>query len=276
MGHVTFDNTMIRKPAVSGRFYPSDPDDLLRTLNGFFEPAATISSAIGLVVPHAGYIYSGHVAGAVYSRIQIPQRSIILCPNHTGFGVPLSIMKSGGWQTPLGTMSIDEELCEALMAADPQLENDFEAHRSEHALEVQLPFIQRQGSSARFVPITVGTGNLQHLQMLGEAVAKVVTALAPDALIIASSDMNHYESDALTRIKDRKAIDQILAMNPEGLYDVVRRENISMCGYGPTVAMLTAAKRLGASKTELVKYATSGDISQDFDFVVGYAGMIIS
>jgi len=268
---------MIRKPAVSGRFYPSNPSELQQELEGFFEPASEPLKAIGLVVPHAGYMYSGHVAGAVYSRIQLPERNIILCPNHTGFGVPLSIMKSGAWQTPLGTMSIDEELCDALIAADPQLEDDFEAHRSEHALEVQLPFMQHmKGSSVRFAPITLGTGNLSLLQALGEAIAKVVQTTAPDALIIASSDMNHYESDAVTRIKDRKAIDQILAMNPEGLFDVVRRENISMCGYGPTVSMLTAAKRLGASKAELVKYATSGDVSLDFDYVVGYAGLIIS
>jgi AmmeMemoRadiSam system protein B len=163
------------------------------------------------------------------------------------------------------------------MAADPYLEDDVEAHRFEHALEVQLPFMQHiAGSSIRFVPITVGTSNLQRLQALGRAIADVVQSLSPGALIIASSDMNHYESDAITRVKDRKAIDQILAMNPEALYDVVRRENISMCGYGPAVSMLTAARLLGASKAELVKYATSGDVSLDFDRVVGYAGVIVS
>jgi MEMO1 family protein len=177
----------------------------------------------------------------------------------------------------LGEMTIDQELAEALMKADSYLEDDIEAHRFEHATEVQLPFLQQWGPAAgRFVPITIGTGNLERLQELGLAIAKVVEQTAPGALIIASSDMNHYESDAVTRVKDRKAIDQILAMDPEGLFNVVRRENISMCGYGPTVAMLTAAKRLGASRAELVKYATSGDVSMDFDHVVGYAGIIIS
>jgi MEMO1 family protein len=268
---------MIRKPAVSGRFYPADPDELQKTLQGFVEQTQTPLKAIGLVVPHAGYMYSGHVAGAVYSQIRLPVRSIVLCPNHTGFGTPLSIMPSGAWQTPLGLMEIDQGLCAALMKADPRLQDDIEAHRFEHALEVQLPFMQHiGGSSLRFVPITVGTGNLDALQALGRAIAHVVRTLAPDTLIIASSDMNHYESDAITRVKDRKAIDQILEMDPEGLYDVVRRENISMCGYGPTVAMLTAAKMLGASNAELVKYATSGDVSLDFDHVVGYAGITIS
>jgi len=268
---------MIRKPAVSGRFYPANPDELRNVVGGFLDPLQTRSKSIGVVVPHAGYMYSGHVTGAVYSRIELPLRTIVLCPNHTGLGAPLSIMKSGAWQTPLGQLEIDEELSRELMKADPLLEADGKAHQFEHAIEVQLPFMQQMaGSSVRFVPITLGTSHLEKLQMLGRSIAIVVQAVAPEALIIASSDMNHYESDAITRVKDRKAIDQILTLNPEGLYDVVRRENISMCGYGPTVSMLTAAKMLGASKAELVKYATSGDVSLEFDYVVGYAGVTIS
>jgi len=163
------------------------------------------------------------------------------------------------------------------MQADADLEDDIDAHRYEHAIEVQLPFLQYiGGSSVQFVPITVGTINLQRLKALGRAIAKVIQTVAPQALIVASSDMNHYESDAVTRVKDSKAIDQILAMNPEGLYEVVGRENISMCGYGPAVVMLTAANILGVSKAELVRYATSGEASLDFDHVVGYAGIIVS
>jgi len=185
-------------------------------------------------------------------------------------------MRAGAWQTPLGELQIDEALCTALINADPDLEDDIEAHRFEHSLEVQLPFMQHMaGFAVRFVPITIGVGDLAHLQALGRAIAQVIQSIAPETLIIASSDMNHYESDAITRVKDRKAIDQILSMNPQGLHDVVRRENISMCGYGPTVSMLTAAKILGARKAELVKYATSGDVSLDFDHVVGYAGIIV-
>jgi AmmeMemoRadiSam system protein B len=268
---------MIRQPAVSGRFYPAQPDELVRTVQTFLEPVETRQKALGLVVPHAGYVYSGHVAGAVYSRVILPARSIVLCPNHTGLGTPLSTMKSGSWRTPLGEVQIDEELSSALLSADPYLQDDTAAHKFEHATEVQLPFLQHCGvTDSRFVPITVGTGSLQRLQELGDAMAQVIRQIAPDALIIASSDMNHYESDAVTRIKDHKAVDQILAMAPEGLFDVVLRENISMCGYGPTVAMLTAANLLGASKAELVRYATSGDVSLDFDHVVGYAGIIVS
>jgi AmmeMemoRadiSam system protein B len=268
---------MIRKPAVSGRFYPAEPDELQKAVQDFLDLTQPSTKSIGVIVPHAGYMYSGHVAGAVYSKIALPPRNIILCPNHTGLGPPLSIMKAGAWQTPLGRMRIDEELCAALIEADPHLEDDTAAHRLEHAIEVQLPFMQHIGGPAvRFVPITIGTSNLERLQGLGGAVAEVVRRAAPEALIVASSDMNHYESDAVTRVKDRKAIDQILAMNPEGLYKVVQRENISMCGYGPAVSMLTAAKLLDASNATLVKYATSADVSRDFDYVVGYAGLMVS
>jgi AmmeMemoRadiSam system protein B len=272
---------MVRQPAVAGRFYPAEPGKLSESIREFLEPAIRPNQAhikpLGVVVPHAGYMYSGHVAGAVYAQIDLPQRNIVLCPNHTGLGTPLSIMKTGAWRTPLGDMQIDEEMSAALMHEDPYLEEDSSAHRLEHAVEVHIPFMQHiGGASVRFVPITVGTGHFDHLEELGHAIARVIQETSPGALIIASSDMNHYESDAVTRIKDRKAIDQVLAMNPRGLYDVVRRENISMCGYGPTVAMLTAAKLLGATRAELVKYATSGDVSLDFDHVVGYAGMLVS
>jgi len=268
---------MIRKPAVAGRFYPSNSNDLLSELKNFVHPIDNPAKAIGIIAPHAGYMYSGHVAGAVYSEVKMPRRNIVLCPNHTGRGVPLSIMRSGEWETPLGNMRIDEELCSALMDADPDLEHDTLAHQFEHSLEVQLPFMRHvAGADVTFVPITIGTGSWTQLSNLGRAIAAVIEKAAPDALIIASSDMNHYESDAITRIKDRKAIDEVLELDALGLYDVVEREDISMCGYGPATAMLTAARVLGASKADLVKYATSADVSGDFDRVVGYAGMMIT
>jgi AmmeMemoRadiSam system protein B len=267
---------MLRTPAVSGRFYPSQPEELTQNILSFIEPVDDHSRVIGIVVPHAGYMYSGHVAGAVYSRIVIPPRVIVLCPNHTGFGPPLSIMSNGAWQTPLGSLEIDDELSAELMQADGELRDDATAHRFEHATEVQLPFLQHlAGSKVRFVPITVGTGKYASLELLGKTMGEVLAGSETLALIISSSDMNHYESDDITRVKDRKAIDQVLALDPEGLFDTVRRENISMCGYGPTVAMLVAARSLGASKSDLVRYATSGDVSGDFDRVVGYAGMTV-
>src|SRR5437867_9058177 len=192
---------MLRRPAVAGRFYPAEPEKLTGSIREFLEPPRERIHALGVVVPHAGYIYSGHVAGAVYARVELPQRNIVLCPNHTGFGTPLSIMRSGAWQTPLGDMQIDQELCENLMAADPYLKDDVEAHRYEHALEVQLPFMQHvAGPSATFAPITVGTADWQRLEELGRAIGEVLRKIDQTALIIASSDMNHYESDAVTRV----------------------------------------------------------------------------
>ena len=276
--------TAIRQPAVAGRFYPGNAQHLraeietlttLRATAGQELPEARIA-AVGCVVPHAGYMYSGAVAGAVYRRLELPRRYVILCPNHTGVGEPLAIMSRGAWHTPLGDIPVDAELADALKAAMPLLSEDPTAHRYEHALEVQLPFLQVLRPCFQFVPITVGTSNFEALSALGAALGSLLANLSEPALVIASSDMNHYESDSVTRVKDRRAIDQILALDPRGLYDTVRQGNISMCGYGPATIMLTAARKLGATKAELVRYATSGDVSGERDMVVGYAGIAIS
>lgn len=268
--------TMIRQPAVAGQFYPGRTETLLREITEYTSTKAERRAAFGCVVPHAGYMYSGHVAGAVYAAIDLPKRFIILCPNHTGMGAPLAIMSEGRWHTPLGDAEIDSELAQQLKSRFSLLTEDSEAHNKEHALEVQLPFLQALVRDFTFVPITVGTGQLEVLQALGVSMATVVKESKSPVLIIASSDMNHYEDDAVTRIKDQKAIQQVQQLNPAGLHHVVQTEHITMCGYGPTVAMLTAAKKLGAQKAELIKYATSGDISGDRDWVVGYAGVVIS
>src|SRR5208283_4772368 len=201
--------------------------------------------AVGCIVPHAGYVYSGAVAGAVYRRLQLPRRCVILCPNHTGCGEALAIMSRGVWHTPLGDAAVDAELADSLKAATLLLSEDPEAHRYEHALEVQLPFLQVLRPDFRFVPITVGTSNFDSLSTLGQAIGIVLSNLPEHALVVASSDMNHYESDSVTRVKDRRAIDQVLALNPRGLYDTVREGHISMCGYGPATIMLTAARHMG-------------------------------
>jgi len=247
-------------------------------IDSFVDHTFVPGPAIGVIVPHAGYIYSGHVAGAIYTRVVVPSRTIILCPNHTGFGVPLSIMSRGAWQTPLGSLHIDSEMADALMSANPGLEEDFEAHRQEHAIEVQLPFVQRSqhGHDTRFVPITVGVSGWDALERLGKSIAETILRIDRTTLIIASSDMNHYESDAVTRVKDARAIEPILKLEAKALHEIVRRENISMCGAGPAAAMIVASKILGATQAELVKYATSAEVSEDFNRVVGYAGVIVS
>jgi AmmeMemoRadiSam system protein B len=267
--------TSVRQPAVAGQFYPDDPAALRRELHTYL-PASPQQRALGCIVPHAGYVYSGHVAGAVYARLELPKRFIILCPNHTGFGEPLAIMSAGAWSTPLGEAKIDTPLAEALKKAFPYLEEDATAHLREHSLEVQLPFLQELAGDFSFVPICIGAGQLAVLAALGQAIAEVVRAEGEPVLVIASSDMNHYETDSLTRVKDEKAIAPILALDPAGLHATVQREHISMCGYAPAVTMLTAAKALGASHAELVKHATSGDIFGERERVVGYAGITIS
>jgi AmmeMemoRadiSam system protein B len=267
---------MVRESAVVGRFYPADPAVLRGDLQSYLSPPQKLISAIACMVPHAGYMYSGAVAGAVFSRIAAPSRCIILCPNHTGRGHPLSLMSEGAWRTPLGDVNIDHELAEQLLQAYPALTDDSEAHRFEHAIEVELPFLQLIRPELFFVPIAVGTSRLILLEQLGETIARVIHNFGRKVLIIASSDMNHYEDDSTTRVKDRKAIERILALDPTGLHETVINESISMCGFGPTVAMLTAARRLGANKAELVQYATSADVSGDRETVVGYAGIIVT
>jgi AmmeMemoRadiSam system protein B len=270
----------IRAPAVAGRFYPGRADELLRDVRAYTSagkiPAETKRiAAIGCVAPHAGYIYSGGVAGAVYSRLEIPSHCVILCPNHTGKGLPLAIMANTTWLTPLGEVLADAELGARLLRRFPPLQEDSAAHRAEHAIEVQLPFLQAQQPKLNLVPIAIGTSNFDVLHGLGEALAEVIAAFEEQVLIVASSDMNHYESDAVTRVKDHKAIERVLALDARGLWEVVMNEDISMCGFGPTVVMLTAAKLLGATSATLVKYATSGDVSGDYESVVGYAGIIV-
>src|SRR5438067_10090929 len=230
----------VRQPAVAGRFYPGDPKVLRSDVQSYLSAIEEPVAVIGCVVPHAGYMYSGHVVRAVFARLQVPGRSILMCPNHTGRGRPLSIMSHGSWETPLGAVPIDSELADALKQRYPLLSEDVEAHRSEHAVEVELPFLLARRPHFTFVPIALGTGHYDALHGLGEAIADVIAAQRDPVLIIASSDMNHYENDQITRVKDHKAIDHILQLDPEGLYKVVMNEEISMCGFGPTVAMLAA------------------------------------
>jgi hypothetical protein len=267
---------VLRPPAVAGRFYPDDPAELTRQIAGFASSAEEpLRPAFACLVPHAGYRYSGHVAGAVYARLKLPRRFLLLGPRHFPRGKPQAILSEGAWQTPLGQAEIDTELARDLKAAYPPLCEDGVAHETEHAIEVQLPFLQSLAGDFRFVPIALGPTDYVQLESLGHAIANVVRRQQDPVLIIASSDMNHYESDEITRRKDGLAIERVLALDAAGLFDVVRREEISMCGFGPAVSMLTAVRLLGATRTTLVRYATSGDINGDRNEVVGYAGVIV-
>jgi MEMO1 family protein len=268
---------MIRPPAVAGRFYPDDPERLRAAVDSFLAGGNKQNkiAARACLVPHAGYVYSGSVAGEVYRRIEIPSRVILIGPRHFPRGAALAILSDGAWQTPLGMAPIDHPLAEKIVQAFPPLKEDAVAHGTEHSLEVQLPFLQRLAPSFAFVPIVIGPARWETLEGLGHALAGVIASEREPVLLIASSDMNHYESDAVTRVKDRKAIEQILALDPRKLYETVREENISMCGYTAAVAVLIATHDLGATRAELIRYATSGDVNGDMEQVVGYAGMVI-
>lgn len=270
----------VRGEAVAGQFYPLSPKALRSEVEEFLQRGGSIGNgrrvrALGVIAPHAGYIYSGAVAGAVYAQVEVPRKVIVLCPNHTGMGEPLAIMSHGRFRTPLGEVEIDAALGESLKRGFALLREDEQSQLREHAVEVQLPFLQAMREDLTIVPITVGIGQYEVLSALGVVMAKTIAECGEPVLMVASSDMNHYESDEHTRVKDALAIEQVLGLQPKGLYDTVRAQKISMCGYGPAVAMLTAALRLGAKSAELVKYATSGDVSGDRRTVVGYAGIAV-
>ena len=269
---------MLRLPAVSGRFYPSDPSELTTLIRQYAQADKSVVQlrAKACLVPHAGYVYSGHVAGTVFARLAIPKKIVILGVRHYPRGESAAILSSGAWRTPLGDAPIDEALAEALRAACPLLREDSMAHSAEHSLEVQIPFLQVLRPEFSFVPIALGTVRFEDLIKVGEAIGSVLAESDEEILLLTTSDLNHYENDAMTRVKDRKAIDRILALDAAGLYDTCRDESISMCGLGPTVAMLIAVKKLGEVRAELVRYATSGDVSGDFSAVVGYAGMLFT
>ena len=269
--------TPVRPPAFAGRFYPRDPQILREEIHSYLSQDSSQEAvfAFGCIAPHAGYMYSGHVAGAVFAKLEIPELCVVMCPNHTGKGRPLAIVSEGTWDTPLGSVPIATEFATDLKERCPLVEEDATAHRSEHAVEVELPFLQARQPQLEFVPIALGTKQFEALEQLGFALANAITAYGNPVLIVASSDMNHYESDAITRAKDHSAIDAVLRLDARGLYEVVTQQQVSMCGFGPAVAMLTATKELGATSGELMKYATSGDISGDRDLVVGYAGIVV-
>src|SRR6266568_3247099 len=269
---------MLRLPAVAGRFYPSDPKELTSLIRNYLEPDAQQKSisAKACLVPHAGYMYSGHVAGAVFARLELPKKIIVLGVRHYPRGEHAAILSSGAWRTPLGDAPIDEGLAGALRRECPLLREDSVAHSTEHSLEVQVPFLQALAPGFSFVPVALGTVQFESLVSVGEALGRVLKNAKESVLLLTTSDLNHYEDDATTRMKDRKAIDLLLARDARGLYDTCRNEDISMCGLGPAVALLTALHALGAEKAELVKYGTSADVSGDRSMVVGYAGMIFS
>jgi AmmeMemoRadiSam system protein B/AmmeMemoRadiSam system protein A len=267
---------VVRSPVVAGQFYPGSPDQLRSMIQEMVDEEAASEEVIGLVAPHAGYMYSGPVTGATISRVNFKDTFIIIGPNHTGGGKPLSIMTEGVWQTPLGEVEVDSEMAKKILAECKYLEEDYRAHQYEHSIEVQVPFLQYFKPDVKIVPIIFGYAKSDYYKEIGRGIAKALKDLNREAVIMASSDMNHYEPQETTRGKDNEAIEAILALDEDGLIERVREFNITMCGYATAVALITAAKELGAKGAELVRYQTSGDTTGDFSSVVGYAGIIIT
>lgn len=267
---------MIREPAVSGQFYPATAAGLQKAVLSYLEKGAKKEKAKGSVCPHAGYIYSGGVAGATLSRIQPAKTFIILGPNHTGLGRPFSVMKSGQWKTPLGSVEIDDKLASAIIEGSKFIEEDTSAHIYEHSIEVQLPFLQVLFKDFKFVPIVISSSDAKTYKNVGIDIANAVKKSKSDAVIIASSDMTHYEPQAKAEQKDKQAINAILDLDVDKLLGAVAEFDITMCGYGTVSVMLAACKELGATSSKLVKYQTSGDTSGDYSSVVGYAGILIT
>lgn len=267
---------MLRRTAVAGVFYPDRPAAVEAEVSRLMADVTPRLAAAAIVVPHAGWKYSGGVAGAVYARVIVPRLAIILGPNHTGRGSAGSIMCRGRWALPGAEVPIAEELAYRILSASAVLEDDEIAHRGEHAIEVQLPFLRRVRPDLEFVPIALQRDDLGFCRDVGHAIATVIGTLAEPALLVCSTDLNHYESQAASNRKDRLAIAAILTLEPERLRAVVREHEISMCGLAPALATLAALRELGQARAELVRYQTSGDVTGDFERVVGYAGLIMS
>lgn len=265
---------MTRDPAVSGQFYPADRKILLSELESMIPAGVEKVAAIGAVVPHAGYIYSGPVAGEVYARLEPRGCYVILGPNHTGHGDRFACCMDS-WSTPLGPVEVDREFLSKWMSRTTLVTEDPAAHAFEHSIEVQLPFIQKTSPEAKIIPITLRHGSLSEYEELAGALASVAREEGKKPVVIASSDMTHYEPREIAEKKDSLAIRTILDLDAEGLLEVVEENGISMCGYIPTAIMLMYAKEMGAKKAELVKYSDSGDVAGHAAQVVGYAGIII-
>ena len=270
----TMDAT-IRPPAVAGAFYPGPKGELERALDTLLPEPGPQHELLACISPHAGYLYSGMVAGRLFAHLKIPRRVVVIGPNHTGAGAPIAVAPHEGWRTPLGDQALDMDLAERLLAAVPAAEPDSRAHWREHSIEVQLPFLMRRREDLVVLPVCLKRLSVGDCLELGSILAGIIRELGEPVGIVASSDMSHFQPADVAHTQDHLAIDAALARDPAGLYEVVHRNRISMCGVIPATVALAAANELGAKDAHLVDYATSGDVTGDASSVVGYAGVCI-
>jgi len=265
---------VIRNPYVAGYFYPASASEIKTMLAKYVNKDAPKEEAVGLLVPHAGYQYSGAVAGATISRINFKDTFIIIGPTHTGLGKPFSVMVEGTWRTPLGEVEVDSELAKKIVDTSEYAEADTRAHQEEHAVEVQLPFLQYIRPDVRIVPVILAGASSEIYKEIGRSIAGSIKELNREAVILASGDMTHREPQASAEEKDMKAVEAMLALDEDELTRRYKDLRISMCAHGPVVTLIAAAKELGVAGAELIKYQTSGDATGDYAEVVGYAGVI--
>jgi hypothetical protein len=271
---------MIRPPAVAGQFYPATASEVDGALDTLIHAAPARRRAIAVVCPHAGWKYSGHTAGLVYSRVEIPDRVILVGPNHHGIGSQYAVYSAGSWHTPVGDVPVAEPLACDLLDNCELLADDTQAHTQEHSLEVQVPMLLRANPNVRIVPVLIGgnwpeSGGRRNLREIGAAIAQTVRGYGQPVLLLASTDLNHYENQETSAIKDKLVLDAVVNLDHEALMDRVIDVAVSMCGVASTYVVLYAAQRLGAKHAELLEYRTSGDVSGDFTNVVGYGAVVI-
>lgn len=267
--------TTTREPAVAGAFYPGSASELERQVQQLTPVQSERHDLLACIAPHAGYVYSGGVAGELYGHLNVPKRVVVLGPNHTGTGAMVAVAPHDQWHTPFGAQKVDVELAKLLVGAAPAAVFDANAHWREHSLEVQLPFLVARQPDLAFLPICLGHLGLDQCLDLGRTLSNLILDLEEPVGLVASSDMSHYVTDDQARTLDHLAIDAALTRNPAALYETVHREGITMCGVVPATVAIAAANELGASRAHLVAYATSGDASGDRSAVVGYAGICV-
>jgi len=265
---------MIRNPSVAGYFYPGSKAELKAMIAKYVDKKAPKEEVVGLLAPHAGYQYSGEVAGATISRVAFKDTFIIIGPTHSGLGKPFSVMPEGTWRTPLGDVEVDAELARKIIALSEYAEEDYAAHEDEHAVEVQVPFLQYIKPDVRIVPMILAGASLTIYKEIGHAIAGAIKELGREAVILASGDMTHHEPAARAKEKDMKAVEAMLALDEDELTRRYNNLHITMCAHGPVATLIAAAKELGATGAELVKYMNSGDATGDHSDVVAYAGVI--
>lgn len=266
---------MDRQPCVAGQFYSPGTNSLKAEVNRFLGETKNPRKALAAIAPHAGYIYSGRIAGTVFSQVIVPKTCLIISPNHTGLGKSASVWKHGNWIIPTGSIPVDSNFASTLLKNCPLLAADQDAHISEHSIEVILPFLLARQPQLSIIPITVSHLNLESCKEIGKAIALTIKDYGQDVLIVASTDMNHYEEQKTTTAKDELAINNVIALDAEGLLATCAKNRISMCGVVPTTITIFACNQLGAKKARLIKHETSGDVSGDYSSVVGYAGFLI-